>query len=114
MQNQENNQPKKRTKKQNSAFHLWCKELSDEANVCGINQRVILEQIEVDWTEDAVKGLVRAIAKAKYGITKTSELTTIQLTDCCEEVNKIFASKGIHVPFPSLENAELLKFYENF
>jgi hypothetical protein len=47
---------KQRTKKQNSALHVFCELLSDLLNASGLDQRKVLKpSIEIPWTGKAVK-----------------------------------------------------------
>lgn len=102
---------KTRTLRQNRALHKWCTELATEANDQGISMKAVMQNIEISWSMDAVKSIVQAISKAKYGKSSTSELTTKQLSDCCEEVHKIFAENGVYVEFPSEEELEFIKHF---
>ena len=94
---------KQRTTLQNSSLHLYCERLAEELNNAGITQKLVLQCVELDWSADSIKSLFRSLGRAKYGIKSTSELTTKQLTDIYDELNRIMAKFGIHIPFPSEE-----------
>lgn len=102
---------KQRTLKQNSSIHKYFQELSDEANNAGIPQHVIMSKIFVDWSPQAIKSLAQAISDAKYGKLHTSDLTTKELSDVCEELNRIFSEHGVHCSFPSEELLSLTNYY---
>lgn len=42
----------------------------------------------------------------KFGKKSTAELTTKELQECWEEMNRLLASVGIHCPYHSQENTE--------
>lgn len=106
-------EPKQRTKKQNASLHVWCEELARECQHKGISYKAVVQNIEVNWTPEAVKGIIQAVAYAMYGTHHTSELTTKQLSDACKEVDKIFLEQGINILFPSLEEQEFINHYNN-
>lgn len=72
----------------------------------GLSVKAVVENIEVDWSMELVKGIWQAIAKAKYGTNKTSELSTKQVNEVYEEVNRHFSQFGLHLPFFSVENTD--------
>lgn len=92
-----------RTGSQNNSLHLYCRELAKELNESGISQSVFFKDIEADYSEETIKDLFRSFAKAKYGKDKTSQLTTKELSDLYEEVNRHTSKLGIHIPWPSIE-----------
>ena len=92
-----------RTDRQNKSLHLYCEQLSQTLNDAGITQKMVLQAIDIDWSADSIKSLFRSLGRAKYGIKSTSELTTKQLTDIYDELNRIVAKFGVHIPFPSEE-----------
>lgn len=97
---------KKRTIRQNSAIHLWFNELSRELNNAGVDVKVMVSKLRVDCTPEMCKDIFRAIGKEKYGITSTKELTTKQVQDCYEEFNRLLATEGIHLNFPTYQDSE--------
>lgn len=102
---------KKRTLKQNSSLHKWVYELARECNYKGVSYKAVVQNLEVNWTPEAVKGIIQAVAFAMYGTNHTSELTTKQLSEACKEVDKIFLEQGVNIIFPNLEEQEFIKHY---
>jgi len=99
-----------RTMKQNRALHKWCGEMARQLNESGIAISLVFRNIEADYSMELVKALWRAFAKAKYGKDSTTQLTTKEITDIYDEVNRHFSKFGIeHLPFPSQE-LETLKY----
>lgn len=106
-------QQKQRTMKQNKALHKYCQELANELNACGVSMYVFSKDISVDHTMESVKSIWRAIAKAKFGKNSTADLTTIELQQVYEEVNRHISNFGIEMSWPSEENTdEYLNSYE--
>jgi hypothetical protein len=115
---------KSRTLKQNNALHLWCRELATELNERGLTfKKVVKDSFDLDWNEDMVKRVFwQSFAKVKFGTEHTSELTTSQLQDIYEEINRVLSAPkfdGIHMPFPSSDNIpqydpEFTKAYNEF
>ena len=94
---------RQRTIQQNRSLHLYCQQLSNKLNEAGISQRVLLEGLEIDNSEESIKDIFRSLGRAKYQKSSTSMLTTIEIGDCYEELNRHIAHLGIHVPWPSQE-----------
>jgi hypothetical protein len=103
--NNEAQQERQRTTRQNNALHLYCQMLAETLNEAGISQQVFLQGLEVDNSPDSVKAVFRALGKAKYGKESTSLLTTKECSDIYEEFNRHTAKIGIHVPWPSEERS---------
>lgn len=97
----ENKTESVRTKQQNKALHKYCQEVADELNSSGIDMKVLVKDLQVSHTKESVKEIWRAIAKAKYNKSSTTEMTTKQVTDVFDEVNRMLANVGVHVAFPS-------------
>lgn len=94
------------TSQQRKATHKYFEEVARELNNQGIDVKVLVSNLRVDATPEMVKNIYRAIGKEKFGITSTEELTTTQVTQCYEEMNRLLASVGCHVAFPSQENTD--------
>lgn len=106
--------PKQRSQAQNRALHKYCTELATELNNAGVGIDVFFKNVEADHTMESVKSLWRGFAKVKYGRDSTAQLTTSELNNVYEEVNRHIAQFGIHMAFPSQENSpNALKSYEN-
>lgn len=105
----------KRTITQNKSLHKYFEEVSRELNNHGVDVKVLVENLRVDSTPHLVKDIFRAIGKTKFGITSTSELTTIQVNECYDEFNRMLASVDISISFPSYtETEEYLKQLEQY
>ena len=107
----EDKEEKKRTIQQNRSLHLYCQQLSNKLNEAGISQRVLLEGLEIDNSEESIKDIFRSLGRAKYKKDSTAKLTTKEMSDCYEELNRHIAKLGIHIPWPSQE--EILYQQEN-
>jgi len=94
------------TNQQRKATHKYFEEVARELNNQGIDVQVLVKNLRVDATPEMIKNIYRAIGKEKFGITSTEELTTSQVTQCYEEMNRLLASEGCHIAFPSQENTE--------
>lgn len=92
---------KKITTQQRKATHKYFEEVARELNNQGIDVKVLVSNLRVDATPEMMKNIYRAIGKEKFGITSTEELTTSQVTQCYEEMNRLLASVGVHISFPS-------------
>ncbi len=103
---------KQRTDPQNRSLHKWCTELANKANEQGKGVSVFVKQIDVEVTPNFVKRLVQLVGLAKYGKEHTSHMTTVELVECCKEVDKMFLEEGIDIPFPSLEKKDFVAFYD--
>jgi len=104
-----------RTPKQNRSIHRLFSEYADILNECGASIPVILTNIPgIDWTPELVKELWRCFQKAKFGKARTRDLTTQEVSEVYDEVNRYFSGYGIHIPFPSYQELliSLGKFYE--
>lgn len=101
--NYEQRQEKMRTMRQNASLHLWCNEVARELNNAGIDMSVLVKNLQVVHTKESIKAIWKAIANAKYGKTSTTQLTTKELTDVYEEMNKMLSEFGIYLAFPSNE-----------
>lgn len=102
-----------RTKQQNKAIHVLFKLLANTLNENGLDMRKTLKpEIEIPWAPGGVKEyLWRPIQEAQLGKKSTTELTTIEIDQVFDTINKHIGEKfGVHVPFPSVE--ELIIQYE--
>lgn len=96
----------KRTNQQNKSLHKYLDELSRELNLQGIDVKVMVKNLRVDATPEMMKEIFRSIAKEKFQVSSTADLSTKQLTECYEEMNRLTSSMGIAISFPSQENTE--------
>jgi len=97
---------KRRTKRQNSALHLYFQLLADELNKAGLDMRKVLKPtVDIQWSKETVKDyLWRPIQKALLKKHSTTRLKTDEIDKVYEHLNRFLGEKfGIHVPFPSEE-----------
>ena len=94
-----------RTKPQNKAIHLffaWVAEALNEAHLTFT--KVFKPDMEMEWTSNMVKELLwRPAQKIMTGKTSSTKLTTKELTDVADAIQKALAVKGVSVDFPSME-----------
>jgi hypothetical protein len=103
-----------RTKQQNKALHVLFRMLADNLNNAGLDMRKTLKPgIDIPWGPVSVKEFLwRPIQEAQLGKHSTTELTTVEIDEVFETINKHLGEKfGLHVPFPSIE--ELIREYES-
>jgi len=62
---------------------------------------MVLQAIELDWSADSIKSLFRSLGRAKYAKNSTTQLTTKEIMDCYDEINRIVSKFGVHVDWPS-------------
>lgn len=96
---------KERTIRQNSAMHLWFTQSSQALKDGGFTLKQVLASIpEIEMTPVAMKEIWRQIQVVMTGKTSTRDLTTKELQDVWEVVNReILLKRGIYIPFPSSE-----------
>lgn len=106
---------KTRTASQNRAIHVLFTNLASELNDQGLYMTKVLKRdAEIQWTPEAVKEyLWRPIQEAMLGKKSTRDLTTKEIDQVFEVVNKhLGESLGIETSFPSVEaiiNEERIK-----
>ncbi len=105
--------PKPRTPKQNDALHLWYEWVAKAFNDAGYSVQMVLSQkMELDWDKNMVKDLLwRPALVALLNKKSTTELHKMQDIDkVWEHLNRHLGDKfGIHVPFPTDKEYQLLK-----
>jgi hypothetical protein len=96
---------KKRTTKQRNALELWLKQYADACNEKGVTLEMLLSQkIEHHVTPEVLKGFCHDIGRVMFGVEKTSEMTSQQLSKVIEVLAKVLAERSeIFIPFPSNE-----------
>lgn len=102
---------KQRTLNQNRALHKFCQELSTELNHSGISQTVFYRNIEADFTPENIKELFRSFARTKFSKNSTADLTTSELFEVYEEVNRHISQFGIEMSWPSNDTLSLAEYY---
>ena len=106
-------QPKPRTSSQNKALHKFCDDVAMILINHGITMKIFMKDFEVEHTGESVKSVVKAIGKQKYNLKSTSEYSTTQLSETCEELIRHLAKMGIDVNFPSAEWRDMLTRYSS-
>lgn len=102
-------EPKKyptRTLQQNKALHVLFQLYANTLNEAGLDMRKTLKPgVEIPWSGAAVKEyLWRPIQKAQLNKESTTELTTVEIDQVFDTINKYLGEKhGLHTPFPSIE-----------
>lgn len=93
-----------RTTSQNRAIHLYIELISRELQNNGHSLNVLLKDTyEIPATSGALKEIiVKPLCKAMFGIDSTTKLTTKQVDELYEVINKQLAEKcEVHIPFPT-------------
>ena len=96
-----------RTTQQNKAVWKFYELLANELNDSGNDMRRTLKSdISIPWNKDTVHDFLWIpIQKAMYGKTSTTELTTKQIDEVYNVLNRHLGEKvGVHTPFPTLDN----------
>jgi hypothetical protein len=99
-----------RTKQQNKALHVLFNLLAQTLNDNGLDMRKTLKpEVEIPWSGRSVKEyLWRPIQTAQLNKKSTTELTTKEIDEVFDTINKHLGEKfGFHVPFPSIEELML-------
>lgn len=95
-----------RTLQQNKALHVLFRLLADKLNENGLDMRKTLKpEIDIPWNDKTVKEyLWRPIQKAQLDKNSTTELTTKEIDEVFDTINKHLGEKfGLHVEFPSID-----------
>lgn len=105
-----------RTYKQNRSIHKWFDEIATECRDKGITIKILLDVFKNEGIypdKETIKLLFQFVAKAMFEKSKTSELTTAELTKTAEQFTVAMAKSGIETPFPSIEQMDnYLESYE--
>lgn len=97
-------QQKKRTKAQNDALHVYCRQLAKALNSAGYSvDDVITKPLDIPWSEHTVKELIwHRVQKALTNKKSTTQLEKQEITEIYEAVNRGIAQiTGVSVPFPT-------------
>lgn len=101
----------KRTLLQNNSLHLYCQMLAEALNEAGIGQAMFLQDFEIDNSMESIKNVFREIGRLKYNKESTAKLTTKEVTEIYDEINRQVSKRGIYIPFPSEESRSLEENY---
>lgn len=98
----------KRSNQQNDALHLYLRKLSKKLNDSGLDQRKVLKpSVAIPWDMESAKNqLWRQIQTAKTGKESTKDLTTKEISEIYEILNRHLVEKfgdDAHIPWPSEE-----------
>lgn len=101
----EQSQEKQRTLRQNRSLHKWLAQSAQALRDGGFTLKQVLASIpEVEMTPVAMKEIWRQIQITMTGKESTRDLTTKELQEVWEVVNReILLKRGITIPFPSEE-----------
>lgn len=98
---------KQRTLKQNNSLHLGASQIADLLVEHGISLQVALKNLDVRPTMNTIKDAYRDIAKAKFGVKSTADLTKTQINEVWVDLTRaISESTGLEISFPSQEYDE--------
>lgn len=77
--------------------------LADELNDAGLYITKVI-RLDAPWNEDRVKELLwRTTQINLFGKKSTTKLTTKEINQVFEVINKGIGEKGLHLPLPSIE-----------
>jgi len=92
-----------RTDQQNKALHLMFEMIADELNDRGMYISNVIKA-DAPWNKERVKELIwRSTQELLTGKKSTTELTTKEIDDIFEVINKALGDKGLEIIFPSIE-----------
>jgi len=100
---------KKRTARQNKALHKYFELVAKALNESGLDMRVVLKpNVDIPWNTQSVKDFLwRPVMKAVLQKNSTTEMTTTEIDDVWEVINRHLAKFGKFgvesIPFPSYE-----------
>lgn len=71
-------------------------------------REVIRKEVDIPWTPYSIKEYIwKPIQKAKLGKKSTTKLTTKEIDQIYDTVNRVIGERtGVYVAFPSLEMME--------
>ncbi len=100
-----------RTLQQNKAIHLYCEMIAEVLNDFGVTHKfrgIRGKELEVRFTKTLVKEVIwRPIQMSLFDKKSTTELTTKEVTEIAEPLEKFIAENyAIDLPFPSEENKQ--------
>lgn len=94
---------RQRSLSQNSAAHLFFRNLSDSLNDAGMEQHVFFKDgFFVNWNPETVKeNIWKPVQVAICGESSTTKPTREQYVKIYEHVNRLLSAKGLHEPWPT-------------
>ena len=90
-----------RTPLQNSAMHLYFRQLAEALNDAGYDMKRVIN-VDIPWTEESVKKwLWGTLMQAMYDKKHTAKLSTAEVGKVYEALARLMSEKfSISVPFP--------------
>lgn len=101
------NTKKRRTITQNSAMHLYFRQLAEALNDAGLDQRKMLKRsVEMPWSEHSVKEFLWwPIQQAVTSKDSTARLNTKEVSMVYDVLNRHLAHKlGVVVAWPEVQD----------
>lgn len=94
--------PNKRSKKQDSSMHVYCRQVAQCLNDMGITcNQFFKEGYEMKFSEDIIKNDVwKAVQLAMTGKESTKDLDKKEVSEVYEVVNKKLSEHGVHIAWP--------------
>lgn len=94
---------KTRTARQHRALHVFCRTLAMALREKDMDtKKFFKEGFEVPFTTEIVKDNIwKPIQKALTDKESSKQLTTNEVSQIYDTINKLLAERGIHVPWPS-------------
>ena len=92
------------TRRQQNAMHQYCRQIADDLNESGQDQRAVLDvEVEIPWTMEAVKHQLWAvIQKLMTGQDSTTEMSTVDPSEIHRVLDAHLAkTRGVSRPWPS-------------
>ena len=104
-----------RSDRQNRALWLFFSILAEELNNSGYDMRTLIKkEVDISWTKNSIREyLWQPFQKAMFGEISTRKLTTEQINQIYDQINKVVAERtdgNIQVSFPSVETLTLEDF----
>ena len=99
-----------RTTRQNNALHSTLSEYATKLNEAGIPHKITVGKAVVEgiWTLENLKALFKIIAKHLYVTQSTTNLSTVQMSECYQVfAERISANTGVYTEWHSNEPPDL-------
>lgn len=94
---------KKRSDAQNRALHKLFELYAEELNTAGLTITKVIK-VDIPWNKTTVKELLwRPTQETQVMKKSTTELTTKEIDQVFDVINKAVGELGLHVGFPSIE-----------
>jgi hypothetical protein len=93
----------KRTNLQNNSMHLYQTQLAQAFNDEGLSvEKVLSKPLDMPWSKNLIMDLIwRVVQQSLYGTKSTTELSTIEISEIYEVINRFTAQEwGVSVPWP--------------